>query len=132
MNGGRGCNDGENERGKVCVQGEVTGSGRRCRKWQGGTGAAALVLWFFKREGVAAFCRDGFRFRFSFLVFPPGLSKLPFLVCVGLVVFIGEVWLGRQTWSLNFSFLFANLIFLVFCIFFKNEQYQYQLNEESQ
>jgi hypothetical protein len=24
------------------------------------------------------------------------------------------------------------LIFLVFCIFFKNEQYQYQLNEESQ
>jgi uncharacterized membrane protein len=66
------------------------------------------------------------------LVFPPGLSKLPFLVCVGLVVFIGEVWLGRQTWSLNFSFLFANLIFLVFCIFFKNEQYQYQLNEESQ
>ena len=99
---------------------------------RGGQGRLPWFSGFSKGRGWRLFCRDGFRFRFSFLVFPPGLSKLPLLVCVGLVVFIGEVWLGPQTWSLNFSFLFANLIFLVFCIFFKNEQYQYQLNEESQ
>jgi hypothetical protein len=34
------------------VQGEVTGSCGRCRKWQRGTGAPILVFSFFKREGV--------------------------------------------------------------------------------
>jgi len=39
--------------------------------------------------------------------------------------------LGFQTWSLNF-FLFVNLIFLYFIVFFENEQYQCQINEENQ
>ena len=51
----RGCNEGENKRGKVCVQGEVTSTVRRCRTWQRRIGTTVLVLLFFKREGVAAF-----------------------------------------------------------------------------
>jgi len=43
--------------------------------------------------------------------------------------------LGRKKWFLNFIFLFFFCkfwIFEFFFVFFKNEQYQHQLNEKNQ
>jgi hypothetical protein len=45
--------------------------------------------------------------------------SLPPFVCVGVVVFIGKVWLGPQIWCLNFILFLQILIFLYFDFFLK-------------
>jgi hypothetical protein len=88
--------------GGVATREKIRGGRSVCRERllaqvegaENGRGGQGWLLWFSgfsKRKGWWLFYRDGFRFRFSFSVFPLGLSKLPLLVCVGLVVFIGEV-----------------------------------------
>jgi hypothetical protein len=54
-----------------------------------------------------------------------------------LSVFRGPIFIGKNIARFSnlvpqLLFFFVNLIFLIFFVFFKNEQYQCRLNEENQ